>query len=140
MTSNNLTLSIIKPDAIKNKNVGFIIDDIVKNDFNIIKIKKMTLNRDIASDFYIEHYKKSYYKSLIDYIISYDIIVLLLSKKNAVEEFRNLIGDKDPKKANKLSIRYKYGKSIQENSIHGSSSIVSAKREISFFFSKVELL
>ena len=130
----NKTLAIIKPDAVKRNLIGKIISIIEENDFVVSQIKSYHLNAVEAETFYEIHKGKSFFESLIDYMTSGKIIVLLLHKNNAVSQFRKLIGNTNPELADSGTIRKLYAVNQTQNSIHGSDSDINAKVEINFFF------
>ena len=130
----NKTLAIIKPDALKRNLIGKIISIIEENDFVVSQIKSYHLNAVEAETFYEIHKGKSFFESLIDYMTSGKIIVLLLHKNNAVSEFRKLIGNTNPELADSGTIRKLYAVNQTQNSIHGSDSDINANVEINFFF------
>jgi nucleoside-diphosphate kinase len=130
----NKTLAIIKPDAVKRNLIGKIISIIEENDFVVSQIKSYHLNAVEAETFYEIHKGKSFFESLIDYMTSGKIIVLLLHKNNAVSQFRKLIGNTNPELANSGTIRKLYAINQTQNSIHGSDSDINANVEINFFF------
>ena len=134
MSNLEQTLSIIKPDAVERNLSEEIKNEFKKNGFNILKEKKIKLEKSEAEKFYQVHQSKPFYNNLCDYLSSGPIIVMLLGKENAVTENRKLMGATDPKYAETGTLREKYGISIDKNSVHGSDSIENAKIEINFFF------
>lgn len=134
------TLAIIKPDAIKRNLSGKIISKLEEKGFKIVSIKMVKLSEEQAKQFYYVHKEKSFYNSLCKYMTSMPAIVMLLSKENAIEDLRAIMGATDPNKAEAGTIRKEYGLNIEQNSIHGSDSLESAKKEILFFFSLQELI
>ena len=133
---NNLeqTLSIIKPDAVERNLSEEIKSQFKKNGFNILKEKKIKLEKSDAEKFYKVHQTKPFYNDLCDYLSSGPIVVMALEKENAVADNRKLMGATDPKSAESGTLREKYGISIDKNSVHGSDSVENAKIEINFFF------
>ena len=133
---NNLeqTLSIIKPDAVERNLSEEIKNEFKKNGFNILKEKKIKLEKSDAEKFYKVHQTKPFYNDLCDYLSSGPIVVMALEKENAVTDNRKLMGATDPKNADSGTLREKYGISIDKNSVHGSDSLDNAKIEINFFF------
>ena len=133
---NNLeqTLSIIKPDAVERNLSEEIKSEFEKNGFNILKEKKIKLEKYDAEKFYKVHQTKPFYNDLCDYLSSGPIVVMALEKENAVIDNRKLMGATDPKNAESGTLREKYGISIDKNSVHGSDSVENAKIEIDFFF------
>ena len=128
------TLSIIKPDAVERNLSEEIKAIFVKSGFTILKEKKIQITKDEAEKFYLVHQTKPFYNDLCSYLSSGPIVVMILSKENAVLDNRNLMGSTNPREAKEGTIRKKYGLSIDKNSVHGSDSIQNAKLEIDFFF------
>ena len=134
MSSTEQTLSIIKPDAVERNLSEEIKQEFKKNDFKILKEKKIKLEKNEAEKFYKVHQSKPFYNDLCAYLSSGPIVVMILEKENAILENRKLMGATDPIKAEDGTIRKKYGISIDKNSVHGSYSPENAKIEIDFFF------
>ena len=134
MSKSELTLSIIKPDAVERNLVENIKNIFLKNKLNIKESKKIHITKDEASEFYKVHQAKPFYNDLCAYLSSGPIVVMILEGVNAVISNRNLMGATDPKNAEENTIRKLYGISIDKNSVHGSDSIENAKKEIEFFF------
>ena len=128
------TLSIIKPDAIERNLENNIKNFFEKNNFKILKTKKVKVSKEEASEFYKVHQTKPFYSGLCNYLSSGPIVALILEGENAISKNRQLMGSTDPKKAEEGTLRKMYGLSIDKNSIHGSDSIENAKIEIDFFF------
>jgi len=134
MSNLEQTLSIIKPDAVE-RNLDNEIKEMFKNKgFNILKEKKIQIEKSEAEKFYKVHETKPFYNDLCSYLSSGPIVVMVLEKENAVLANRDLMGATNPKDAADGTIRKKYGISIDKNSVHGSDSIDNAKIEIDFFF------
>ena len=134
------TLSIIKPDAIKSKYHGKIVDFLENKGFKIIAQKKLKLSKAQAEAFYNVHKERPFFKDLVDFMISGEIVVQVLEAENAVLFYREVMGDTNPEKAENDTLRKLYGTNIQCNAVHGSDSDENATREISFFFSRLELI
>ena len=134
MSNKEQTLSIIKPDAVE-RNLDNEIKEMFKNkDFQIIKEKKIQIEKSEAEKFYKVHETKPFYNDLCSYLSSGPIVAMVLEKEDAVSANRELMGSTNPKDAKEGTIRKKYGISIDKNSVHGSDSIENAKIEIDFFF------
>lgn len=131
-----LTLAIIKPHAVMSRNVGAIINEIEREDYSILLSKMIQLRREGAEEFYKEHESKDFFSNLINVSIAGPIWVMVLSKENAVEEWRKSIGDTDPAKAGGNTLRGIFGdpENITNNAVHGSATDFDAAREIGFFF------
>jgi nucleoside-diphosphate kinase len=138
MMEGNRTLTMIKPRAVDTASAGRIISMIIDHGFRISAMKLTRLTSQMAADFYSEHNGKPFYEPLLTFMSSGPIIVAILEKENAVEDFRALIGPTDPEKAADGTIRKIFGHSVRENAVHGSDCDESAERECNFFFSVLE--
>ena len=134
MSNIQKTLSIIKPDAVQRNLTEEIKSIFKKNGFEILNEKKIKISKEEAEKFYIVHETKPFYEDLCNYLSSDPIVVMILSKENAVLANRELMGATNPEDAKEGTIRKKYGLSIDKNSVHGSDSDENAKKEIDFFF------
>ncbi len=128
------TFAIIKPHAVKSKFSGKIIDMIETAGFEIIEMKKITMNQAQAQALYAEHEGKPFYNGLVSIMTASPLIVLKLQKNDAVVAWRELMGATNPANAAQGTIRALYGNSLDENAVHGSDSSVSAARELAIFF------
>lgn len=128
------TLAIIKPDAIAAKRAGTIIELIELNGFTILQMQKLRINQTQAEAFYAIHKDKPFFKELTSYISSGPVIVMVLEKENAIQEWRDLMGATNPAKAAPGTIRRMFGTSICSNATHGSDAPETAATEIKFFF------
>ena len=134
MSNIEQSLSIIKPDAVERNLTEDIKEKFLNNYLKIIKSKKIQISKDEASEFYKVHQSKPFYERLCNYLSSGPIVVMILEGENAIQENRRLMGATDPKNADEGTLRKLYGLSIDKNSVHGSDSQESAKKEINFFF------
>ncbi|CCB80229.1 Nucleoside diphosphate kinase [Helicobacter bizzozeronii CIII-1] len=128
------TLSIIKPDGVKKKIIGKIITRFEEAGLEVVKIKRMHLSTTQAQDFYAIHKDRPFFKDLIAFMTSGDVVVMVLEGEGAVEKNRKLMGATDPKKAEPGTIRADFADNIDANVVHGSDSPENAKQEIAFFF------
>ena len=128
------TLSIIKPDAMERNLEDKIKNIFIKNSFEIVKEKKVKLEKKDAEEFYKVHQTKPFYNDLCNYLSSGPILVMVLKKENAIKENRKIMGATNPQEADQGTIRKEFGISIDKNSVHGSDSKENAKKEINFFF------
>jgi len=135
-----LTFGIIKPDALAAGNAGKIIDRIVQAGFNIRGMKLIHQSKKQAEGFYAVHAGKGFYEELTDFMSSGPCVVLALEKENAVKSWRDLMGATNPAEAAEGTLRKEFASSIGENAVHGSDSDENAAIEISYFFSKLELV
>ena len=129
------TLSIIKPDAVAKNHIGDIIARFEKAGLKIVGVKMVQLSRKEAEAFYAVHKERSFFKELVDFMVSGPVVAMILQGENAVRKNRDLMGHTDPKKAEKGTIRADFAESIDANAVHGSDAAETAKEEIAFFFS-----
>jgi len=134
MSNVEQTLSIIKPDAVERSLENEIKQMFKDAGFQIVKEKKIQIEKSEAELFYKVHETKPFYNDLCAYLSSGPIVVMILEKENAVLGNRELMGATNPQEAKEGTIRKKHGISIDKNSVHGSDSVENAKIEIDFFF------
>ncbi|MFO7658242.1 MAG: nucleoside-diphosphate kinase [Bacteroidales bacterium] len=132
------TLTIIKPGAVANEYIGPILAKINANGFHIAAMKLIMLTRKMAEKFYSVHIEKPFFEGLIGFMTSGPVVVAILEKENAVEEYRDLIGHTDPAKAREGTLRKLFAQSIEKNAVHGSDSDENANKECDFFFALSE--
>lgn len=138
--STERTLSIIKPNAVQKNIVGEIISRFEKRGLRVAAAKLTKLSKEKAEGFYIEHKEKGFFNSLVRFMTSGPILLMVLEGENAVMLNREIMGATDPAKANPGTIRKDFADSIEANAVHGSDSPRSAEREISYFFEKSDVL
>ncbi len=134
------TLSIIKPDAVKKNVIGEIVRRFESNGLKIKAMKMIKMSQKDAEGFYYVHTERPFYKSLAEFMSSGHVVVIVLEGKDAIKKNRDLMGATDPKKADKGTIRADFADNIEQNAVHGSDSAESAKFEIPFFFSRMEMV
>lgn len=135
----NITFTMLKPDSVRNGNIGAILDKIIKSGFEIKAMKFTRMSTQQASSFYVIHKERPFFKDLIQYMTSGPIVAAMLKKENAVNDFRTLIGSTNPDEAADGTIRKIFAKSISENAVHGSDSDENAKIECDFHFLDEEI-
>lgn len=134
MELTKLTYAMIKPDAVVAKHCGKIIDIIEHNGFEIVRLQKVVISRELAEEFYAEHKEKPFFGELVEFVTSGPVIILALHKDNAIAAWRELIGATDPAKAAPNTIRNSFGTNVSKNAVHGSADSDSAIRELELFF------
>lgn len=137
--ANNRTLTMIKPDAVRNGHIGAILEQINAAGFKIVAMKYTKLSEEKAGEFYAVHRERPFYGELVEFMSSGPIVAAILEKENAVEDFRKLIGATNPADAAPGTIRAKYATSIGENAVHGSDSDENAAIEGAFHFAGTEV-
>jgi nucleoside-diphosphate kinase len=133
------TLSIIKPDGVRKNIIGEIYKRFEINGLRIVASKMMRLAREEAESFYHVHDGKAFFADLIEFMTSGPIMVQVLQGENAIAKNREIMGATDPRKAAIGTIRYDFATSVTENVVHGSDGSDTAKEEIEFFFSPIEI-
>jgi nucleoside-diphosphate kinase len=136
--SGNITFTIIKPFAVSDGHIGPILNKIHTAGFKISAMRMLWLTQGEAERFYEVHKERPFYSDLVEFMTSGPIVVAVLKKENAVEDYRKLIGATDPEKAEEGTIRKEFARSIRENAVHGSDSDENAAFEGSFFFSGLQ--
>ena len=133
------TLAIIKPDAVERNLIGKILERIESNGFRIVAMKRAQLTLPVAEGFYAVHKERPFFKDLTNYMCTGPVVLLVLTRDNAVPEWRKLMGATNPKDADAGTIRKDFAIDIEKNSVHGSDSAENAAIEISYFFSQTEI-
>tara|TARA_B100001741_G_scaffold272060_1_gene240462 strand:- start:146 stop:562 length:417 start_codon:yes stop_codon:yes gene_type:complete len=134
------TLSIIKPDATQRNLVGKIIAKLENAGLRVVAQKRVLLTQQQAENFYYIHKDRPFYNDLVNFMISNPVIVQVLEGEDAVNLNRKVMGATNPEEAEEGTIRREFALSIEANSVHGSDSEENAKKEISFFFSEMEII
>ena len=134
----NITLTMIKPLAFRNNSSGNILSRITDAGFWIVAAKTMQLSVPQAQKFYEVHKDRPFYKNLVESMTSGPIVVAMLEKENAIDDYRTLIGKTNPAEAAEGTIRRDFGTDIEANAVHGSDSDENAAIECDFFFPKSE--
>ncbi|WP_386690637.1 MULTISPECIES: nucleoside-diphosphate kinase [unclassified Lonepinella] len=133
------TLSIIKPDAVERNLIGKILSRFEDAGFQVVATKMLHLTQPQAEGFYAEHQGKPFFAGLVEYMISAPVVVSVLEKQNAIQDYRTLIGATNPEMQAEGTIRRDFAESKTRNSVHGSDSPESATREIAYFFVESEI-
>ena len=133
------TLSIIKPDATSKNIIGKIIDRFEENGLKVVAGKLIHMDQAKASGFYAEHEGRPFFPNLVEYMTSAPVFVQVLEGDNAILKNRELMGATNPSEADPGTIRADFAETIDANAVHGSDSIDSAAREISYFFDENEI-
>lgn len=136
----NITLTMIKPEAVSEGNIGAILDMMSKGGFKIKALKLLSLSEERAKAFYAVHAERPFYPDLVNYMTSGPIVAAVLEKDNAVQAFRDFIGATNPAEAAEGTIRAIYGRSLESNAVHGSDSDENARIESDFHFNADEIV
>jgi nucleoside-diphosphate kinase len=133
------TLSIVKPDAVAANHIGEIYSRFEKGGLRIVASRMLTLSRADAAGFYAEHDGRPFFEALLEFMTSGPVVVQVLEGEGAIARNRELMGATNPKDAEAGTIRADFAESIDANAVHGSDSPESAAREISYFFSALDI-
>ena len=129
-----LTISIIKPDAVAKNVIGDIYSRFEQSGLRIVAARMLHLSREQAGEFYAVHKERPFYKDLIDFMTSGPVMVQVLEGEDAIAKNRELMGATNPKDAAPGTIRADHAQTVDENAVHGSDGPDTAKVEIAFFF------
>ncbi|XP_068186203.1 thioredoxin domain-containing protein 6 isoform X2 [Antennarius striatus] len=130
------TLAVIKPDAME-EHTETILEEIQGSGFSVTQLKEMVLSKEMAEEFYKEHREKPFFNPLVEFMCRGPCMMLILTKENAVEEWRTMMGPTDPDQAKMTSpnsLRARFASNILHNAVHGSSSEQHADEKIRFVF------
>ena len=133
------TLSIIKPDGVQKKLIGEVVSIFEKAGFKIAAMKMKKLSKTEAEGFYYVHKERPFFGELVDFMTSGPVVIMVLEGKDAIKRNREIMGATDPAEAAEGTIRKKWAASKQNNIVHGSDAEDTAKFEIGYFFSDIEI-
>jgi nucleoside-diphosphate kinase len=133
------TFAIIKPDAVKAKHTGQIIQRIEESGFQIRAMRMVNLTQAEAEGFYAVHRERPFFPSLTKFMASGPAVVMALEAPDAIKKWRTLMGATDPAKADAGTLRKQFGTSIENNATHGSDAPDTAAFELGYFFRGVDL-
>lgn len=133
------TLSIVKPDAVKKNAIGDILRRFENAGLKIVAAKLISLSKVEAQGFYAVHKERPFFDSLTTFMSSGPVLVSVLEGEDAIQTNRRLMGATDPAKADAGTIRKDWATDVEKNAVHGSDGPDTAKWEISYFFSEMEI-
>ena len=134
-----LTLAIIKPDAVQAGNAGKVLAQLEAAGFQIRAARLVRLSTAQAQEFYAVHRERPFFKPLVAFMTSGPALALALARDNAVDHLREVIGATDPAEAKEGTVRKLYAQSKERNANHASDSAENAAREVGFFFTERDL-
>ncbi len=134
------TLSIVKPDAMKNGSMGAIIDRLQKSGFSIVAAKMTRLSKAQAEAFYAVHKERPFFKSLTEFMCSGPVMVMILEAEEAISRYRAVMGATNPAEAEAGTLRKDFATDKEKNAVHGSDAPETAAYEMGFFFTPYELI
>ncbi len=134
------TLAIVKPDAVRRNLIGEIIRRIEASGLRIAAARFLHLTRTEAEGFYAVHRERPFFGSLTEFMSSGPVMVMVLEGDGAIARWRTLMGATDPAKADRGTIRKDLGSSVEQNATHGSDAPETARTEIAYFFSALDIV
>lgn len=129
-----LTLSIIKPNAVAKNAIGAIIQRFEAAGLQVVAAHMLHLSQEQATAFYAEHQGKGFFDELVGFMTSGPVLAMVLAGEDAIARNRDLMGATNPANAAPGTIRADFADSFTENAVHGSDAPATAEREIAFFF------
>jgi len=139
MAQSQRTFAIIKPDAVANKTAGQIIARIEESGLDIIALKRLRLDDDMAQGFYAVHKERPFFGDLVKFMTSGPVVAMVLEGDNAIARWRDLMGPTNSTEAPAGTLRGDFGTDIERNAVHGSDAPETAKLEISYWFNAGEI-
>ena len=139
MAETQRTLAIIKPDAVAKKVAGQIVARIEESGLDVVAMKRMQLDDEMARGFYAVHKERPFFGDLVEFMTSGPVVVLALEGADAIKRWRDLMGPTNATEAPKDTIRGQFGTSIERNATHGSDAEDTAAFETGYFFAGLEL-
>jgi len=133
------TLSIIKPDGVKNKHIGEIVAMFEKNGLQPVAMRMHHLTKHEAEGFYAVHKERPFFGELVDFMTSGPVVLMILEGENAIAKNREIMGATNPAEADEGTIRKLFAASIGENTVHGSDATDTADFETNWFFAGCEV-
>ena len=133
------TLSIVKPDGVAKNLLGEVYTRFEKAGLKIVAARMLHLSRAQAEGFYAVHRERPFFKPLVEFMISGPVMVQVLEGEGAIKKNRDIMGATDPKKADKGTIRGDFATTVDENMVHGSDAPETARQEIAYFFSDLDI-
>jgi len=133
------TLSIVKPDAVAANRIGKVVSFLEAGGLRVVAMKMIRMSKREAEGFYAVHRERPFFESLTKFMSSGPAVVMVLEGENAIARNREIMGATDPAKAVEGTIRHALGASIEHNAVHGSDAPETARTEIAYFFSALEI-
>ncbi len=130
---------MMKPDAVQRCLMGKILSRFEEKGLQIVAVKLMQIDEDLAKTHYGEHADKPFFGSLIEYITSSPSLAMVIEGEEAISTIRKLVGATNPLEADLGTIRGDFAMDTGRNIIHASDSPDSAEREINLFFNEDEI-
>ena len=134
------TLAIVKPDAVRRNLTGEVLKRIEGAGLAIVAARLRHLSKAEAEGFYAVHRERPFFGSLVEFMSSGPVLVMALEGDDAIARWRKLMGATDPAKADPGTIRKDLGSGVEQNATHGSDAPETARTEIAYFFSALDIV
>ena len=133
------TLAIIKPDAVAKKVAGQIMARIEESGLDVVGLKRMQLDEEMARGFYAVHKERPFFGDLVKFMTSGPVVVLALEGEDAIKRWRDLMGPTNSNEAPAGTMRGDFGTDMERNATHGSDAPETARLELAYFFNAGEI-
>lgn len=134
------TFSIIKPDGLEKAAVGKIVARFEENGLKPVAMRMKLLSRGEAEGFYAVHRERPFFRSLVDFMTSGPVVLMVLEGENAIARNREVMGATNPASAAPGTIRRDFATDIEKNTVHGSDAPETASKEIAYFFPEIDVV
>ena len=134
------TLTIVKPDGVRQGNIGDVVKTFEENKFKIVGMKMLHLSKKQAEGFYAVHSARPFFDSLTTFMSSGPVVVMVLEAEDVIARLRTVMGATNPANAAEGTIRKRFASGIEANVIHGSDAPETAAVEIAYYFNQLELV
>ena len=134
------TLSIIKPDGVRQNIIGEVIRRFETQGLTVKAMRMLQLTKKEAEGFYAVHKERPFFDSLTDFMCSGPVVVMVLEGEGAIGLNRKIMGATNFKEADEGTIRKDFASSIESNVVHGSDAPETARTEIAYFFSSLDIM
>lgn len=138
--STQRSLVLVKPDGVARGLTGEIIGRFEKLGLKLMALRMLQMDRALAERHYAVHKSKPFFDGLVSYIISGPIVAAIFEGENAIDLIRKTMGATDPAKAEKGTIRGDLGVSLEQNTVHGSDAVETAKTEMALYFTERDIV
>ncbi|KAM4531766.1 nucleoside diphosphate kinase, mitochondrial [Odontesthes bonariensis] len=134
------TLVAVKPDGVQRRLVGQIIQRFEQRGFKLVGLKMLQASEDLLSEHYCELKMKPFYHSLLRYMTSGPVVVMVWEGHNVVKTSRTMVGHTNPAEALAGTVRGDFSIHVSRNVVHASDSVEGAQKEIQLWFKEKDLL
>jgi nucleoside-diphosphate kinase len=133
------TLILLKPDCVQRRLIGTVMSRFEDKGLNIVGMKMIRIQPELAREHYAEHVNKPFYKGLEAFITGAPVVAMIIEGLEAIRVVREMLGATSGLKAAAGTIRGDYSSSRQMNLVHASDGPEAAAREIALYFKKDEI-